>query len=113
MAVSAQRRYINISSREAPMTNRSMWTFEWDIAFSDGRRLEGARKKVRADKAMKDGIPMPANLSTITATLQEEALGSNSARHVREELGLEDGVQLDCRRGSQQAQTQAHKGLCA
>ena len=89
---------MGIDGGESTMTKHSMLIFEWDVDFKDGRRLRDVQKRIRADRAMNGGIPVPIELTPSTAALQEAALGERAVLRAREELSLEDNVELECRR---------------
>ena len=83
---------------EGPMDLHSKLIFEWDVDFKDSRRLRDVKKRVRADRAMNGGIPVPIELTPTIAALQDEAPGEQAVRRVREELNLKGTVELECRR---------------
>ena len=86
-------RYMGIDGSEGTMTANSMLIFEWGIKFISGLPVS-TRQYIRARDVFDVGISMPLGLATVP---QPEVLGDDAVWRLREELGLEDNVQVECR----------------
>ena len=78
------------------MTADSVLIFEWGMEFISGPP-RCTRQYIRARDVFDVGISVPSFVSAP----QHEALGDDAVRRLREELCLEDDVQVECRHALQ------------